>query len=324
MSQPSVLYDAPGPRTRRMTAIVSVVTTLLLVAGAYLLVYRPLAEDGQFTMERWGPLIDPSNESFSLLWRRLGDGFAANFTAAAYAIVASLVAGTALAVLRIQLKELVHRRFTGLASPLSYLLRGLVWVLNVVSRFFLEVFRGVPVVITILFVWLGFPELGLSFRNVMWYLVIGLTIYNGVVIGEILRSGMEGLPFGQQEAARSIGLSPFQTTRLVLLPQSYRIMLPALISQLVVVLKDTSLGFIILYPEIMRTTTLAVQILDNPIQLYFVVGLIFVAVNFALSKLAEYVQHRLARSRRAPTAAATRTGAGGTELETEAVVGTTT
>ncbi|BCB82392.1 glutamate ABC transporter permease [Phytohabitans flavus] len=276
------------------------VTVLLLGAGAYYLVYRPLDEQGQFSMELWGPLIDPGNEVFSLVWARLRDGFVATFIAAALAIVSSLVFGTGLAVLRIQLKSLNKRRFTGLIAPLAVALRGLSWLLTIVSRLFVEIFRGLPVVITIFFVASALPELGVDLGDILWYLVIGLTLYNMVVIGEILRSGMEGLPGGQREAAEAMGLSPFQTTRMILLPQAFRIMLPALISQLVVVLKDTSLGFIISYEEVLRVSGQIIQALPepNPIQVYAVVGVIYIAVNYALSKLAEYTQRRLARGRK--------------------------
>ncbi|BCB87787.1 amino acid ABC transporter permease [Phytohabitans suffuscus] len=298
--QQTVLYDAPGPRARRFTLVFSVVAVLALVAGAYYLVYRPLDEQGQFSMELWGPLIDPDNEVFSLVWARLREGFVATLTAAALALVSSLVFGTALAVLRIQLKALSRRTFTGLAKPAALALRALSWFLSVLSRFFVEIFRGLPVVITIFFVAAALPELGVDLGDILWYLVIGLTLYNMVVIGEILRSGMEGLPGGQREAAEAMGLSSFQTTRMILLPQAFRIMLPALISQLVVVLKDTSLGFMISYEEVLRVSGQIIQALPepNPIQVYFVVGAIYIVVNYALSKLAEYVQRRLARGRK--------------------------
>lgn len=320
MSQQTVLYDVPGPRQRRITLVSSLVATVLLLVGTYFLVYRPLDEKGQFSMELWGPLLDPGNENFSLVWERIGIGFKNTLTAAALAIVSSLIVGTLLAMLRIQLKSLARRRFTGLATPVSYLLRGLSLLLSAVTRVCVEVFRGLPVVITIFFVARGFPEFGVTF-DTLWYLVIGLTIYNSVVIAEILRSGMEGLPGGQAEAAAAIGLAPWQTTRMILLPQAFRIMLPALISQLVVVLKDTSLGFIISYEETLNIGKQIIGALDNPIQVYIVIGLIFIVVNYSLSKLAQYVQHRLARGRKS---AGTRTGAAGTELETEAVAGTTT
>lgn len=303
MSQQAVLYDVPGPRQRRVTLISSIVAVVVLLAGAYFLIYRPLDDNGQFSMELWGPLIDPGNENFSAVWDRIGVGVKNTLTAAALAIVTSLVIGTLLAVLRLQLKELNRRRFTGLATPVSYLLRGLSTVLSALTRVCVEVFRGLPVVITIFFVARGFPEFGLTLET-LWYLVIGLTIYNGVVIAEILRSGMEGLPAGQREAAAAVGLSPMQTTGLILLPQAFRIMLPALISQLVVVLKDTSLGFIISYEETLNIGKQIIGALGNPIQTYAVIAVLFITVNYSLSKLAQYIQRRLARGRKTATTVA--------------------
>ncbi|GIF10353.1 amino acid ABC transporter permease [Actinoplanes teichomyceticus] len=297
MSQQSVLYDVPGPRQRRITLIASVLIAGALLAGAYFLIYLPLDEKGQFSMDLWGPLVDPGNEYFSQVWDRLGAGVKNTLTAAALAIVTSLIVGTLLGVLRIQLKELNRRRFTGFATPVAYLLRGLSMALSAITRVCVEIFRGLPVVLTIFFVARGLPEFGVS-MDTLWYLVLGLTIYNSVVIGEILRSGMEGLPPGQREAAASIGLSATQTTMIVLLPQAFRIMLPALISQLVVVLKDTSLGFIISYEETLNIGKQIIGVLSNPIQVYVVIAVLFIVVNYSLSKLAHFVQHRLSRGRK--------------------------
>ena len=119
MSQQTVLYDVPGPRQRRVTLIASLLATVILLAGTYLLVYRPLAKNGQFSMDLWGPLIDPGNESFAPVWERISLGIQRTLTAAALAILASLTVGTMLAVLRIQLKSLARRRFTGFATPPS-------------------------------------------------------------------------------------------------------------------------------------------------------------------------------------------------------------
>lgn len=323
----SALYDAPGPRTRRITAVVSVLAGLLLVAVGYWYGYRSLADAGEFSPELWGPLVDPNDELFDIVWRRLGEGLRATLLAAVFAILLSLLFGTGLAVLRLQLADLRTRRWPGFARPLALLVRGLSAGLAVLSRAFVEVFRGAPVVITIFFVWRVLPEFGLRppdlsvpglpLPSVMWSLVIGLTLYNGVVIGEILRSGMQGLPRGQTEAAYAVGLTPLQTTIRILLPQAYRIMLPALISQLVVVLKDTALGFIITYPELMRTASLMADNpqLRNPLQMYAVVGAIFITMNYALSRLAVYVERRVARGRRTaappvPAAGVTRPAGG--------------
>lgn len=302
-TQMSVLYDAPGPRQRKITWIGSIAATIALLAAAYFLIYRPLDDRGQFSMELWGPFIDPANENFSLLWQRVSTGFGRTLLAATLAIISSLVFGTLLAVLRIQLKSLARRRFAGYKATGAFLLRGLNNVLSIVTRFCVEIFRGLPVVITIFFVARGLPAFGIT-ADTLWYLVLGLTIYNMVVIAEILRSGMEGLPGGQAEAANALGLSPLQTTRMILLPQSFRIMLPALISQIVVILKDTSLGFIISYEDTLKIAQQIITILANPIQTYFVIGVIFILVNYSLSKLAVYTQRRLSRSgaARAPVA----------------------
>jgi len=308
--QASVLYDAPGPRARRVTLIASLITAALLVVLFYVYVYRPLDANGQFTRDKWGPLFDPSFEfqgvkAMPLVWKRIAQGFGATLAAAGAAIVTSLIFGTLLAILRIQLKALRQRRYAGLSAPVRYLLRALTLLLNGITRFCVEIFRGLPVVITIFFVGRGLPRYGIEFDNALWYVVIGLTVYNMVVIAEILRSGMEGLPSGQREAALSIGLSSLQTTFSVLLPQSYRIMLPALISQLVVVLKDTSLGFLVSYEEMLNVADQLNQNLQIPIQIYFVVGVIYILLNYALSKLAQYTQARLARGRRTALVAAT-------------------
>ncbi|WP_117213411.1 amino acid ABC transporter permease [Allorhizocola rhizosphaerae] len=283
-----VLYDTPGPIARRRTTIVSIVLGLLLLAAGYFFLYRPLAARGQLSPEKWGPLVDPANTNMPLVWDRLATGLLATLQAAALAILTSLLFGTALALLRMQLRALSHRRFGGLPWIVAFALRGLSAVLNALTRAAIEVGRGLPVLVTIFFAW----RLS-GITNPMWPLVIGLTIYNGIVIAEIIRSGMDGLPYGQREAADSIGLTPGQAVRLVLLPQAFRVMLPALISQLVVILKDTSLGFIITYEDTLAIAQQIIQVLDNPIQLYAVLGVIFIAVNYALSRLATFVQRRM-------------------------------
>ena len=275
----TVLYDAPGPRARRRALIGTVVAARLIVALIGVAVRR-LAAQGQFDMELWGPLIDPSNETFPLVWQRIGDGLVATITAAALAIAFSLVVGTVLGILRMML-------------PGASRMPVIAWV---------ELFRGLPVVITIFIVWQVLPELGVDVgplpgANGLWFLVIGLTLYNSVIIAEILRAGVASLPRGQGEAARAVGMTELQVMQTVLLPQAFRTMLPALISQLVVVLKDTSLAAVLaLYFELLRWGNTIALNLDNPIQTLFVVGLIFILINYALSRLAVWVERRLSRA----------------------------
>lgn len=293
----SVLYDEPGPRARRNTIIFSIIFTLLAIGGFYQFMYKPLAAKGQFTMLKWGPLVDPGNEYFDGVWTRIWAGAQVTLTSAAIAIVASTAVGVVLGMVRLQLRSLSHNRYRGLPSAAGYAIRGLTWLLNLITRICIEFFRGIPVIITIFFAW---KLLG----GTMYPLVVGLTIYNGIVIAEIIRSGMDGLPRGQREAAESIGLSSFQTTWLILLPQAIRVMLPALISQLVVVLKDTALGglFIAGYEELIAVGKQIKDVLPqlaldqegyNPLQVFTVIGIMFIIVNYSLSKLAQYAERRL-------------------------------
>jgi glutamate transport system permease protein len=268
----NVLYDAPGPVARRRALIGSVVA-LILVALVLVWAFMKLEDQGQFEADKWAPLFDPNDPAFDQVWKLLWEGLLRTLKAAVFAMAASLVIGTLFAVLRI-------------SSALWYR-----WAVIGV----LEVLRGIPVVIAIYFSARVLPELGVELQP-LWYLVIGLTTYNSVMIAEIVRAGILSLPRGQSEAAYAVGLTRGQTLRIVQLPQAFRVMLPALISQLVVVLKDTSLGFIILYPELVRTGGIIVQNLRNPIQTYFVIGVMFIIVNYTLSRIAVWIERRLSKS----------------------------
>ncbi|WP_426242205.1 amino acid ABC transporter permease [Nocardioides sp. LHG3406-4] len=282
----SVLYDQPGPRARRRALIGTVVAVLALLALAALVVKR-LADRGQFEAELWSPLFSPSDENFDAVWRLLGQGLVNTLVAAALAISLSLVIGTLLGTARMMLGR-------GVRIPLVALI---------------ELFRGLPVVVTILYVYVFIRQLkldisGLPGEDGLWFLVIALTLYNSVIIAEIIRAGVASLPRGQGEAALAIGMTQRQAMTTVLLPQAFRTMLPALISQLVVVLKDTSLAAVAagLYTELLRQGNLISLNLDNPIQVLLVVAVIFIALNYALSRLATYVERRLSRSHGARTA----------------------
>ncbi|MGW2332200.1 amino acid ABC transporter permease [Streptomyces sp. NPDC001700] len=279
---PSVLYDEPGPRARRRIRQGSALAYALLLALLVAAVVR-LADAGQFAAEKWDPLISPGDENFDALWNVLGTGLQRTLVAAALAICCSLVVGTAVGVLGLSLGRLARIPLVGA----------------------MEVVRGIPVVITIYFASRVLPDLGLTFADApggrfLWYLVIGLTAYNSVIIAELVRTGVASLPRGQREAALAIGLTRWQSLRLIQLPQAFRVMLPSLISQLVVVLKDTSLAALILgqYQELLRASNLAAQQLNNPIPMFLVTGAIYVAINWLLSRLAEYVEHRDSRPER--------------------------
>lgn len=274
-----VLYDAQGPRARRRTLIGTVIAVVLLI-GLIAVVIQRLAGRGQFSMELWGPLISPADDNFVGVWKVIGAGLVNTLKAAALAMIFSMVIGTIIAVARLSLGRVGRTPLIGLV----------------------ELLRGVPVVVTIYFATRVLPDIGLDFSGwpgggQMWYLVIGLTAYNSVIFAEIVRAGVASLPRGQNEAALAVGMTPGQSMRLVRLPQAFRIMLPAIISQLVVVLKDTSLiAFVGNYEELLGAGERLVQILHNPIQTFTVIAVIYISINYALSRLAQFVQRRLSRS----------------------------
>jgi glutamate transport system permease protein len=152
----------------------------------------------------------------------------------------------------------------------------------------IELFRGLPVVLLMLFSALA---LGLSIFQAV---VLGLVIYNAAIIGEILRAGIVSLPKGQSEAAYALGMTHGQTLVLILLPQAVRRMLPSLVSQLVVLLKDTSLGFIVGYAELLRSVQNLRDYFGNAFlfPLFFVGAAMYIAVNFALSRVAVWLERR--------------------------------
>ena len=172
---------------------------------------------------------------------------------------------------------------------------------------FIELFRGLPVVITIFLAARVLPEFGISLPP-LWYLVIGLTVYNCVIIAEIVRAGVDALPPASPRPPTRSGLTRFQVLRMILLPQAFRIMLPALISQLVVIVKDTSLGFVIFgFSEFVRTANTVIQFFGGregialPLQMYIAVAMVFILINYGLGKLAEYVQRRTSRAGKTAT-----------------------
>lgn len=281
MSEQAVLYDAPGPRAKRRVAIGTAAAVVLILALLYV-VFDRLADRGQFTMEKWGPLVNPSDESFSLVWNVLVEGLVNTLKAAALAMVLSVVLGTVIAVGRLSL---------GRAGRLPLVA-------------IVELLRGLPVVILIYYGVRVLPDVGVDLSGLpggreLWGLVLGLTLYNMVIFAEVVRAGVLSLPRGQREAALATGLTNGQAMRIVLLPQAFRVMLPAIISQLVVVLKDTSLiTFVGNFDELLGQGESVQRNLDNPIQTFVVIALLYIALNYALSRLAQYIQQRQARAGR--------------------------
>lgn len=270
----SVLFDAPGPRARVRNRIITLVTIVISAVLLWIVVVR-LQERGQLTAAKWKPFLT------SNLWNTyVLPGVQGTLTAAAVSIVLALALGMALGVGRLS----THT--------------GIRWA----CATFVEFFRAVPVLIMMIFAYFlyaaydVFPSKHLALAGV----ITGLTLYNGAVIAEIVRAGVKALPRGQTEAASALGLTWGQTMRSILLPQAVTSMLPVLISQLVVVLKDTAIGYQITFVEMVRQGTVIGSSYGNYIPALIVIALLMISVNFALSTLAVRLERRLRRSRRGP------------------------
>lgn len=273
---PSVLFDAPGPRAARLYRILGVVSLVLLVGLLYL-VYRGLAQpdNNQFTAAKWSPFL--TSEAWTAYFI---PGILATLRAAAISVVLAGILGVLLGMGR--LSE--------------------VRVLRIICGVFVEFFRSVPVLMMMLFsYYLGLFSLGITGPNLALFgVVAGLTFYNSCVIAELIRSGVHSLPQGQREAGLAIGMTPTQTLVTVLLPQAITTMLPSLISQLVVILKDSALGYIISYSELIRAGQNFSTSKGNLIPTLMVVALLFIGMNYGLTRIARLLERRLQRSARGP------------------------
>lgn len=271
MSTPSPLFDAPGPRARRRHAVL---TALGAVVAAVLvaLALRRMAEAQQLQASLWSPFLT------AVVWREyLLPGLRGTLQAAALSVALAGVFGILFGA--------------GRLSPN----RPLRWTCGAVVEFF----RAVPVLIMMIFAFTVFAQRQVfpNELNPLAAVVAGLTLYNGSVIAELVRSGVVNLPRGQTEAALSIGLTRRQALRSVQLPQAVTAMLPALISQLVVVLKDSALGYGITYGELLNWSKTLGSAYANTVPAYLVAALLFIMVNVWLGRGATAVERWLGRRR---------------------------
>jgi glutamate transport system permease protein len=263
------LADALGPRARRRVALASLASGIALALVVAAAVQR-LAAEGQLAGRLWRPLAQGSVLRFLLA------GMAQTLKAAGVAMVLAMVVGAFLA-----LGRLTHTR------PVRWL-----------AGSYVEFFRAMPLLLLIYFSARGLPKYGVDLP-LFWYLVLALVAYNGAVLGEIFRAGILSLDRGQSEAAYAVGLRYWQAMRLVVVPQAARRMVPAIVSQLVTLLKDTSLGFVIPFDELLRRGQQTSTFYGNPLQALALVAVMYLTVNLVLSRVARRLEVRQRRRYRA-------------------------
>lgn len=262
LSMRDALYEAPGPRTRRRVLIGTVVSTLIVLLGVAAVV-RQFYVTGQLAPRYWSLFLQWTT------WRFLGQGLLGTVSVALTAGVISLVLGLLLMLGR-----------TSSVRPLSALCR-------VVTDFF----RGVPSLLLIYFFFFVPSQLGIKMPS-FWMLTLPVALAASGVLAEVFRAGVNAVPKGQVEAALSIGLSPAKTMRKIVLPQAVLYVIPSLIAQLVVVVKDTTVAYVVSFPDLMQNARVLITSYDALVSMYLVIAVIYILINFAINKAAVCVSRR--------------------------------
>lgn len=271
----SVLYDAPGRRAKQRNVVYAIVFLALFALAAWWVV-ATMADKNQLEAMKWKPFITDAR-----VWTTyLLPGLVETLKAAALSIAIALPFGALLGLGR---------------------LSDHAWVARI-AGVGVEFFRSIPVLLLMMFanqLYIQYADIGSDVRP-LYAVVTGLVLYNASVIAEIVRAGVLTLPNGQTDAAKAIGMRKGQTLTNVLLPQAVTAMFPALISQLVVIVKDTALGGSLLgLPELLsRNREITANYGANVIATLVVISLIYITLNYLLTFFASELEARLRRGKK--------------------------
>lgn len=257
------LYETPGPKTRRYTVIGTVIS-LAALAALTVTVVRQFYITGQLDAKYWSIFASLSTWSF------LGKGIAGTLEAALMAGVVTFALGFLMMLGRIS----SYRILRGIATAL------------------VEFTRGVPTLLFLYFFFLVAPQLGLKLSG-FWKITLPVAISASGVVAEVLRSGVNAVPKGQREAAFSLGMSGKSVFLKVVFPQAIRYVIPALISELVIVVKDTTFAYIVSYPDLMQNAKVLISNHDALLSVYLVVAVIYIFINYLLNRASDFAaRHR--------------------------------
>lgn len=265
MSADNLLYEPPGPIARRRNRIISVIGVALLFCCAYAVGHR-LEASGQFDAHRWKIFLHPGTLKF------LFDGLMATLLAAVISTVLAFSLAVPLALAR---------------------LSNRLWVRTLAAGY-IGCFRAVPLLLLILFTVILLPSIGLHW-SALGYLIFGMVLHHSAMTAEIVRAGILSLGRGQKEAALSIGMRDHQAMVWVVLPQALKLMLPALVSAVLAIVQDTSLGYIIPYEELLRRSQQISSFAPQSLlQSAFIVTVMYGFVSALLLALRRWIERRQA------------------------------
>lgn len=254
---PTALFDAPGPRALARVRWITAASLVLVALGVAYAVYL-FGVNGQLAPEKWSAFLKWPIQRYLL--KGLGNTLLGALGAAAIA----LPLGVVLALGRLSKKSLLRWVSTGL----------------------IEFFRAMPLLLLIYIFFMALPRYGIN-PELFWKLVIPIGLCSGATIAEVFRAGILALPSGQSEAAAAVGMTEGQAMRYVVFPQAVRLVMPGLLAQVVVLLKDTTLGYAVSYSELQYSAKVLVASTGNLIQTYLLVTVVYILINVAISKTAE-------------------------------------
>ena len=257
-----IIYEAPGPKTRRRIAVATAVS-FIVIAVLIVVIIRQFYVAGQLSSKYWSLFTRYTT------WRFLGRGLVGTIKVAIMAGVVAFAAGLLMMLGRIS-------KFR--------ILRG-------ISITLIEITRGIPTLLFIYFFFLLAPQFGLKLPA-FWKITLPVAISAAGVVAEVLRSGVNAVPKGQSEAAVSLGMREGSVFFKIVFPQAFRYVIPALISELVIVLKDTTFAYVVNYADLMQNAKVLISNYDALLSVYLVVAVIYILINYLLNKLSVAVARR--------------------------------
>ena len=257
-----ILYEPPGPKTRKRIAVATAIS-LIALAALLVVIVRQFYITGQLSAKYWSIFTRYTT------WRFLGRGLAGTVKVALMSSVVTFAAGLLLMLGRISR---------------SRILRGFSTVL-------IEITRGIPTLLFIYFFFLLAPQFGLKLPA-FWKIVLPVSISAAGVVAEVLRSGVNAVPKGQTEAAVSLGMRSGSVFFKIVFPQGFRYVIPALIAEIVIVLKDTTFAYVVNYADLMQNAKVLISNYDALLSVYLVAAVIYIIINYLLNKLSVAIAGR--------------------------------
>ncbi len=250
-----VLYEAPGPKARRKIRAATIVSMAVLLCLLVLIILQ-FYKNGQLDPRYWSIFLRKTT------WTFLGEGLLGTVKAALGASLVSFGIAMLLMLWRISSRKI---------------LRG-------ISVTLIEFTRGIPTLLFIYFFFLLAPQFGLKLPA-YWKITLPVAISACGVVAEVLRSGVQSVPRGQWEAAMSLGMRWGSMFFKVIFPQAFRYVIPALISEIVIVLKDTTFAYVVNYADMMQNARVLISNYDALLSVHLVVAVIYILINYVLNKI---------------------------------------